>query len=199
MDVEATIVTDVLGRRWIRITNYEKPSNRFSYLPYNSFHSRACRLGWLKGETIRLMINSSTLHIWKRQVELFTYRVLARGHKLSEVRKAIAQVRFPQRTEILRRLREEPKCVALEKKEAKEEFQKQFKGCVFSVRNVPGFEKFVKEITPDLLQLQMTCWDGGIFPQRAFISRTSPQSLSARVKGLANRIKARKAKAANPE
>jgi len=44
----------------------------------------------------------------------------------------VHNVKFSQIKEILQRVRDEPFCVALETKERKEEFQRKYKGCVFS-------------------------------------------------------------------
>ena len=139
------------------------------------------------------MINSSSFEIWKQQMEVFTSRVMARGHKIKEVRKAIKDVHYSQRAEILDRLYNEPGCVMLEKKEKKGNFYKKYNGCVFSVRQVPGLKKFEGSITPDLSMLRLSCFEGGIFPAKAFLAKTKPTSLGARIKSWAARTKAKKA------
>ena len=125
--------------------------------------------------------------------------MLARGHKLTEVRRAVDNVKFSQIKEILQRVRDEPFCVALETKERKEEFQRKYKGCVFSVRHVPGMRKFEKYITPDLLDLHLSCRLGNIFPRKAFAAQTSPASLGARVKCLAAKAAADRRRKEFPE
>jgi len=195
MDVSVRVVKGRFGKHFV-IRNYEKPSNRFSYLPFKSFHTVSCRLGWLKGEAIRLMINSSTLAIWKEQMETFSSRVMARGHKFKEIRKGIRDVRYSQRAEILRKLYEEPNVVMQEKKLKKDIFYKKYNGCVFSIRQVPGLKRFEGSITPDLSMLQLSCFDGNIFPSKAFLAKTKPMSLGARIKSWAAKTKAKRAKEA---
>lgn len=81
----------------LRTRVYQKPLNQYLYLPYTSYHTHKQRTGFIKGECIRYIRNSSKQEDYDALVKLFRQRLLKRGYPLGEINKGISQVHHKDR------------------------------------------------------------------------------------------------------
>ena len=157
-------------KREILTQTFRKPNNAYAYIPRASYHPVSNRLGWFKGEILRLLINSSTVDIWFRDIGFFVRALRARGHKLKEVRKALEKIRWSDRAKILDAI--QTTCAK------KNENGGYARGCVFSIRNAPGVDQVCNLISLDLSELQN--WQTrDMFPEKGFLTKLAPRALSA--------------------
>lgn len=59
---------------------YQKPLNKYLYIPFNSCHPTATKRGWIKGELIRFRRNNSTFNDFKASTVRFYCRLRKRGY-----------------------------------------------------------------------------------------------------------------------
>jgi len=85
------------------------------------------------------------------------------------------------------------------RKRERKSFKGNTKDASFLYGMLPGMRTFEKYITPDLLDLHLSCRLGNIFPRKAFAAQTSPASLGARVKCLAAKAAADRRRKEFPE
>jgi hypothetical protein len=76
---------------------YQKQLNTYAYLPYHSYHTKAQKRGFIKGEAIRYARICTSEVDFKLMVKLFTLRLQRRGYPLSFIQKSLGQVNHNNR------------------------------------------------------------------------------------------------------
>jgi hypothetical protein len=77
---------------------YQKPLNKYLYLPFKSAHTHAMKRAFIKGELIRYRRNCSSEFDFNNCCKLFFKRLRARGFPHSFLMSAFAQVSYADRT-----------------------------------------------------------------------------------------------------
>jgi len=91
-----------LTKSIIDTTIYQKPLNKYSYLPYHSFHTSSMKTGFIKGEAIRYVRSCTKKKDYNRMIQLFTIRLQRRGYPLNLIHKAINSVKYSLRQQYLK-------------------------------------------------------------------------------------------------
>ena len=110
----------------------------------------------------------------------FVRRIMARGHKYREWRKAVQEIKYSDRAELLATLRDSPSTLADKKIERNSKFAAKFRGCIFTVRETVNMRKVESMIRPDLEQLQMTCTRNSQFVRYPFIAKSRAATLRSK-------------------
>jgi hypothetical protein len=76
---------------------HQKQLNTYAYLPYNSYHTKAQKRGFIKGEAVRYARICTSQTDFKLMIKLFTLRLQRRGYPLSFIRKSLGQVQHKDR------------------------------------------------------------------------------------------------------
>lgn len=76
---------------------YQKQLNTYAYLPFHSYHTKAQKRGFIKGEAIRYARICTSEADFKLMVKLFTLRLQRRGYPLSFIQKSLGQVNHKDR------------------------------------------------------------------------------------------------------
>jgi hypothetical protein len=76
---------------------YQKQLNTYAYLPFHSYHTKAQKRGFIKGEAIRYARICTSEVDFKLMVKLFTLRLQRRGYPLSFIHKSLGQVSHKDR------------------------------------------------------------------------------------------------------
>lgn len=76
---------------------FQKPMNKYPYLPYKSFHTKAMKKGFIKGEAIRYARLSSRKKHFTHLISLFTVRLMKRGYPKSFIEKSLSTVEWEKR------------------------------------------------------------------------------------------------------
>jgi hypothetical protein len=76
---------------------YQKQLNTYAYLPFHSYHTKAQKRGFIKGEAIRYARICTSEVDFKLMVKLFTLRLQRRGYPLSFIQKSLGQVTHKDR------------------------------------------------------------------------------------------------------
>lgn len=79
------------------IKTYQKPMNRYSYLPACSYHSDAMKRAFIKGEAIRYVRSNSQLEAYLELLQSFKDRLEARGYAKRFIDQALADVHYHKR------------------------------------------------------------------------------------------------------
>ena len=89
---------------------YQKPSNKFLFLPHNSEHAPHVFQGWVTGYIQRLQINiTNDYHYYIRRIDFWT-QLAERGYPAYKLDKYFDY--YPQRSVLLRNIRTTPKSQA---------------------------------------------------------------------------------------
>ena len=86
-----------LNQHGIKTKVFQKPLNRYAYLPWKSYHTRAQKQGFIKAETLRYARICSSRKDFHHMRKLFTLRLQRRGYPLSIIHQAMNKVRWEQR------------------------------------------------------------------------------------------------------
>jgi hypothetical protein len=81
----------------ISVKTFEKPLNKYLYVPQDSFHPTHSLKGFIKGEMIRYVISNSKELDFKSCVARFKSRLLDRGYLPSFINKEMSQVSYKNR------------------------------------------------------------------------------------------------------
>ncbi len=73
---------------------YQKPMNRYLYIPYSSNHPPACKTGFIKGELIRYARLCSRETDFLEMKSLLMYRLKNRGYPVRFLRHVMSQVSY---------------------------------------------------------------------------------------------------------
>ena len=71
---------------------FQKQLNTYAYLPFHSYHTKAQKKGFIKGEAIRYARICTSEADFKSMVNLFTLRLQRRGYPLSFIKRALGEV-----------------------------------------------------------------------------------------------------------
>ena len=97
-------ITISKGRRWAQTQCqldtcvYEKPTNRFTYIPWSSYHSTSAKTGYISGEARRYVMLSSAEDDALAAARRFTERLRARGYPMDTILKELGKVQYGRRT-----------------------------------------------------------------------------------------------------
>jgi hypothetical protein len=80
---------------------FQKKLNKYSYLPWKSWHTEHMKAGFIKGEAIRYARICSKEHDFKQIVQLFIIRLQKRGYPTAFILKAMSQVSWIYRDQYL--------------------------------------------------------------------------------------------------
>lgn len=86
----------------LRVRNYVKPTNKFLYIPYKSFHTEAVKRGFIITELTRLVKNNSTFEDFTTAAKSFAEHLKARGYPAQFIMNAARRVDYGERDTILR-------------------------------------------------------------------------------------------------
>lgn len=96
------------GERWERegildVKLFEKPTNRFLYIPATSCHPAAAKKGWITTELIRMVRNNSSENLFNQKKEEFRERLQKRGFTPALISQAFEKIRYQDREKWIRR------------------------------------------------------------------------------------------------
>jgi hypothetical protein len=83
------------------IKPYGKPMNKYLYLPADSFHGEDNKLGFIRGNLIRLVCNSSDEREYLNAALFFRNRLLERGYTQNQFAHAYDRVKYTDRHKFL--------------------------------------------------------------------------------------------------
>lgn len=86
----------------IQTNIFQKPLNRYSYLPYHSFHRPSMKTGFIKGEAIRYARSCSQRKDFNKMCSLLTIRLQRRGYPLQLIKSTLKTVQYSNRTKYLK-------------------------------------------------------------------------------------------------
>jgi hypothetical protein len=96
------------GARWratgytqLDTAPYEKPMNRFLYIPYTSNHPRASLTGFIAGEARRFICLSSNEQAALDACDRLVRRLHARGYPLQTILEQLTKVHYDKRMEYI--------------------------------------------------------------------------------------------------
>lgn len=81
---------------------YQKELNEYLYVPFHSYHTDKQKSGFIKGECIRYIRNSSSKKDYEALVKLFKQRLLKRGYPINIIDKGIAGADYKERATYLK-------------------------------------------------------------------------------------------------
>lgn len=80
---------------------FQKALNKYLYIPADSYHPEATKLGFIKGECIRYARNCTDVADYNIMVRLFRLRLQARGYEDRFINRAVNQVKHANRLNYL--------------------------------------------------------------------------------------------------
>ena len=99
----------------LSVSTFQKPHNRYLYIPYDSFHRRAVFKGFVKAELLRYAVTNTQEADYSRMKGLFYQRLRARGYPAAVLDNWFAQVQHSDRAKqldyVLQRAANSPKSV----------------------------------------------------------------------------------------
>jgi hypothetical protein len=95
-----------LNQHGIKTKVFQKPLNRYAYLPWKSYHTKAQKQGFIKAETLRYARICSSRKDFNHMKRLFTLRLQRRGYPLSVIHKVMNRVKWNHRIHNLFRKKE---------------------------------------------------------------------------------------------
>jgi hypothetical protein len=98
--LDITITNDLKHSKF-QTNTFQKPLNKYSYLPFKSYHTLSMKSGFIKGEAIRYARLCSRKKDFNKMIALFTIRLQRRGYPLPFINKSLQQVNFKQRTQYI--------------------------------------------------------------------------------------------------
>jgi hypothetical protein len=81
----------------LHFTCYQKPLNKYLYIPKSSSHPPSLKRGFIKGELIRYARNSSTQEDFNKMSTLFQQRLHARGYSKAYLSKILLSISYSDR------------------------------------------------------------------------------------------------------
>ena len=86
-----------LNQHGIKTKVFQKPLNKYSYLPWKSYHTKAQKQGFIKAETLRYARICSSRKDFNHMKKLFTLRLQRRGYPLLMINEVMSRVEWNQR------------------------------------------------------------------------------------------------------
>lgn len=100
MDLQITKQVQGMVARFV-VSTYQKPHNRYLYIPYASFHRRSVFKGFVKAELLRYAVTNTEQAGFESMKQLFYQRLQARGYPSRALDAWFAQVQHGDRTRLL--------------------------------------------------------------------------------------------------
>ena len=101
----AAVILDIIAYRshnnQLRFKVYQKPMNRYLYIPFNSCHPFHVKRGFIKGELIRYIRNSSQREDYLRLARHFKIRLELRGYPSKLFDSIFQSVSYSDRSRLL--------------------------------------------------------------------------------------------------
>jgi hypothetical protein len=96
-------LTIILNHRTstIETQTFQKALNKYSYLPYHSFHTQSMKTGFIKGEAIRYAKTCSRKKDFNKMLSLFTVRLQRRGYPLDLIKNTLKTIQYSKRQQYL--------------------------------------------------------------------------------------------------
>jgi hypothetical protein len=98
--LDITIINDLKHSNF-KTNTFQKPLNKYSYLPYKSYHTPNMKTGFIKGEAIRHARLCSRKKDFNKMISLFTIRLQRRGYPLHIIQNSLKQVKFNLRAQYI--------------------------------------------------------------------------------------------------
>ncbi len=80
---------------------HQKITNRYLYIPFNSFHTHHNKVAWITAELSRYIRNTSSLSDYIEMKKKFYFRLRNRGYHPNFLLSVMNQVKFSQRSSML--------------------------------------------------------------------------------------------------
>lgn len=95
--LDITIINDLKNSKF-QTNIFQKPLNKYSYIPFKSYHTINMKSGFIKGEAIRYVRLCSRNRDFNRMIALFTIRLQRRGYPLHFIKNSIKDIKFRNRS-----------------------------------------------------------------------------------------------------
>ena len=79
------------------IKTHFKPTETFQYTHYTSCHPSSVKIGFVKGEALRLLRTNSSKATFEENISNFKTRLLARGYPRNLIEKILSEIKFTER------------------------------------------------------------------------------------------------------
>ena len=103
-ETETTFLDTVIyrGERFkeqsiLDIKTHFKPTETFQYTHYTSCHPSSVKIGFVKGEALRLLRTNSSKATFEENISNFKARLLARGYPRNLIEKILSEIKFTER------------------------------------------------------------------------------------------------------
>lgn len=87
----------------LQFSTYQKPLNKYLYIPFESFHPASNKKAFIRGELMRCTRNSSTIKVFSETREKFWKRLRLRGYPVGFLLPLFREVKYSNRTKWLSR------------------------------------------------------------------------------------------------
>lgn len=102
MDLQVTKVVQADGATArLQLSTYQKPHNRYLYIPFNSFHRPSVFKGFVKAELLRYAVTNTTAACFERMKSMFYGRLKDRGYPAHVLDGWFAAVQHSDRVRLL--------------------------------------------------------------------------------------------------
>lgn len=115
-DAEAIFLDTVIykGERFkeqsiLDIKTHFKPTETFQYTQYTSCHPPSVKIGFVKGEALRLLRTNSSKATFEDNISNFETRLLARGYPRNLIENTLSEINFTERESALKQETKIPK------------------------------------------------------------------------------------------
>ena len=98
--LDITITNDLKHSKF-QTNTFQKPLNKYSYIPFKSYHTLNMKSGFIKGETLRYARLCSKKKDFNRMTALFTIRLQRRGYPLHFIKNSMKEINFTLRTQYI--------------------------------------------------------------------------------------------------
>ena len=85
----------------LQYSTFQKPLNKYLYIPYESFHSASNKEAFIKGELMRYARNSSTFRSFSETRQLFWKRLRLRGYPARFLLPVFREINYSNRSKWL--------------------------------------------------------------------------------------------------
>ena len=98
-ETETTFLDTVIykGERFKEQSILDKPTETFQYTHYTSCHPSSVKIGFVKGEALRLLRTNSSKATFEENISNFKTRLLARGYLRNLIEKILSEIKFTGR------------------------------------------------------------------------------------------------------
>ena len=108
-DIETTFLDTVIykgerfkGQSILDIKTHFKPTETFQYTHFTSCHPPSVKIGFVKGEALRILRTNSSKATFEENISKFKKRLLARGYPNNLIEKILSETKFTGRVSALK-------------------------------------------------------------------------------------------------